>query len=67
MLCVVSVGFMHADLDLCLFLFLGVPPAYLRGWLFIYSQIVLSFIPEHISVNRHKPIMFMNCLKQISG
>lgn len=56
---------MHADLDSCLF-FLGVPPAYLSSWLFIYSQIVLSSIPEHISVNHHKPIMFMNCLKQIS-
>lgn len=67
MFCVVAVGLVHEDLDLFLFLFLGVPPAYLRGCLFIYSQIVLDFIPEHISVNRHKPIMFMNCLKQISG
>lgn len=64
---VVSVGMAHAGLDLCLFLFLGVPPAYLGGWLFIHSQIVHSFIPERISVSRHKPIMFMNCLKQISG
>lgn len=63
---VVSVGIMHADLDLCLFLFLGVLPAYFRGWLFIHSQIALHFIPEHISVNHHKPVMFMDCLKQIS-
>jgi hypothetical protein len=41
--------------------------SYFRGWLFIHSQIALEFIPELISVNRHKPVMFMNCLKQISG
>lgn len=60
-----SVGTMYTDLDFCLF-FLGVPLAYLSSWLFMYSQIVRSSIPERISVNRHKPIMFMNCLRQIS-